>query len=263
MPTLPIRTATLSGASPAPPLASDRASRLLSACRRLPGHGRTGANTDGQIDGDSSRDAHGRRRRGRGTPAGFEVTESIDADAPPGRRRRSTTAAPTRRPSRASARPAPPLPRAKLVLLTGSTDVAVAGGRLARRRSTQRSPSSCPPPPLWTLVRHVVAENVFHAFARAAEPARCATQGRGPDRPRARDPAARRLRPVERPHRRAALGHRADGEVPPLQHVPQARRHQPHAGEPLRVRAAARRARRLAVAPPRAGVARSPCAPCS
>ena len=56
------------------------------------------------------------------------------------------------------------------------------------------------------------------------------------DRPRTGDPAARRAGLHQRPDRPRAVGHRADGQVPPLEHVPQARRRQPHRGQPLRAR---------------------------
>jgi hypothetical protein len=38
----------------------------------------------------------------------------------------------------------------------------------------------------------------------------------------------------QRPHRPRPLGDRADGQVPPVEHLPQAGRGQPHGGEPLR-----------------------------
>ena len=150
-------------------------------------------------------------------PPDAVVIDELDADAAALERIREARAA---------------APEAKLVLLTRSRDPqwledAAAAGIDAAVSKT------LPQAALWSLVRHVVAENVFHSFARAVEPS-AAGEGRGPDRAGARDPAARRLRPVERPHRRAALGHRADREVPPLQHDPQARGHEPHAGEPLR-----------------------------
>jgi hypothetical protein len=51
-----------------------------------------------------------------------------------------------------------------------------------------------------------------------------------PDAPRAGDPPARRRRALEREARTDAVGDRADGEVPPLERLPEARRRQPHRG---------------------------------
>ena len=47
------------------------------------------------------------------------------------------------------------------------------------------------------------------------------------------DSPARRRGPLELAAGAVALGHRADGEVPPVEHLPQAQRRQPHRGEPL------------------------------
>ena len=53
----------------------------------------------------------------------------------------------------------------------------------------------------------------------------------------ARDPAPDRARVHEPPHRGPPLGDRADGQVPPLQHLSQARREQPHGSDALRLHA--------------------------
>ena len=50
---------------------------------------------------------------------------------------------------------------------------------------------------------------------------------------RARDPAAGRRRALEQPARETPLGDGADGEVPSLQHLPEAGRGQPDRSEPL------------------------------
>ena len=77
------------------------------------------------------------------------------------------------------------------------------------------------PVALGTLLREISHNNVVHRYVRAprrrpggAVPAHGA---------RARDPAAGRRGPDERPDRPAAVGDGADRQVPPLQHVPQAR----------------------------------------
>ena len=53
------------------------------------------------------------------------------------------------------------------------------------------------------------------------------------DPARAGDPAARRGGGFQRPTRQDAVDHRADGEVPPVEHLPEARRLEPHRGGPL------------------------------
>ena len=51
--------------------------------------------------------------------------------------------------------------------------------------------------------------------------------------PRGRDPPSRRRRPLQLTAGPHALGHRADGEVPPLERLSQARGRQPHRGKPV------------------------------
>ena len=131
----------------------------------------------------------------------------------------------------------------KIVLLTASMDEqwlgkATAAGIDAAIRKTPQAVS------LGALVREVMAGNVYHAFAQPqakAEPA----QATGLTTARARDPPPRRRRRLEQHDRRPALDHRADGQVPPLQRLPQARRGQPDPGQPLRVPQRAHRARDL------------------
>ena len=91
------------------------------------------------------------------------------------------------------------------------------------------------PVALGTLLREITHGNVVHRFRskRAeTEAEECPLTDA-----RAGDPAARRRGADERQHRPRAVGHRADGEVPPLQHLPQARRGQPHRGQPVRLHA--------------------------
>ena len=77
---------------------------------------------------------------------------------------------------------------------------------------------------------------------------------RSPPRPRTRrakapglterervDPGGAREGEIERRDREGALGHPADGEVPPDQHLPQARRQEPDGGDEARLPAGARR----------------------
>jgi DNA-binding NarL/FixJ family response regulator len=95
---------------------------------------------------------------------GCELLEALDADAPPdaividGPAPDPVTLARIREARAAS-------PEAKLVLLTGSHDppwldaASLAGIDAAVSKDL-------PPAVLWALVRHVIAENVFHAFTR-------------------------------------------------------------------------------------------------
>ena len=110
-------------------------------------------------------------------PPGFVVMESIDAEAPPDvvvidEMDAGAAALQRIRDARRTA------PAAKLVLLTGGTDrqwledAALAGIDAAVSKAL-------PAASLWTLVRHVVAENVFHSFARTAEPALEAARAAG------------------------------------------------------------------------------------
>ena len=56
-------------------------------------------------------------------------------------------------------------------------------------------------------------------------------EGAGIDRARGRDPAGARPGPLERGDRQGAVGHPADGEVPPDEHLSQARRQEPNPGD--------------------------------
>src|SRR5207247_1687811 len=81
------------------------------------------------------------------------------------------------------------------------------------------------------------------------------------DAARDRDPAARLGGLLQRAGRADALGHRADGEVPPLEHLSEARRREPDRGEPLgtaaRLAASDAAGRRAGVAPKDTASARS------
>src|SRR5947208_786293 len=72
--------------------------------------------------------------------------------------------------------------------------------------------------------------------AREDRPTGC-RQSRRPDRPRDHDPQGARARPLQRGDRQGALGRAADGEVPPDEHLPEARRQEPHRGRAVRLRA--------------------------
>ena len=93
-------------------------------------------------------------------------------------------------------------------------------------------------PSLGTLIREIVARNIVTAPPAALADGKLPLAGRRrPHRSRARDPRPGVRRAHQRPHRPRAVGHRADGQVPPVEHLPQARRVEPHRGEPLRLHA--------------------------
>ena len=100
---------------------------------------------------------------------GFEVSGSIDADAPPDvvvidEIGADATTLERIRAARAAA------PGAKLVLLTGSQDPQWL--RAASHAGIDAAVSKqLPAAAVWALVRHVLAGNVFHAFTRTATPA--------------------------------------------------------------------------------------------
>ena len=94
------------------------------------------------------------------------------------------------------------------------------------------------PEDLASAVRQAFSHSVYLADGRTLAPAPVeASRGSGgragPDAARARDPSARGRGAFERPARPDALGDRADGQVPPVEHLQEARRREPHRGEPM------------------------------
>ena len=124
------------------------------------------------------------------------------------------------------------LPDAQTVLLTTEMDdewvaqAFEAGARTVISKSVH-------PVALGTLLREVAHGNIVH---RAAPPVPEHVDTVPAHAAGARDPAAGRRGADQRHDRPAALGDRADGQVPPVQHLSQARRDQPHRSEPIRVR---------------------------
>ena len=114
---------------------------------------------------------------------------------------------------------------------------------------------SAHPEDISLAARQAIHQSIHFAPGRAGTPHLAAVNSVRPaplddgselTQARARDPGARRGGELERHRRAEAVGHRADGEVPPLEHLPQARRFQPHGREPLGARP--RHARRGALA---------------
>jgi DNA-binding NarL/FixJ family response regulator len=114
------------------------------------------------------------------------------------------------------------LPDAKSLLLTLRKDAewtedAFAAGAHAVISKTVH------PVALGTLLREIAQGNVVQRFASRRTSAALASC-----------PLTDRELEILRPHRPRAVGDRADGQVPPVQHLPQARRGQPHRGDPVR-----------------------------
>ena len=91
------------------------------------------------------------------------------------------------------------------------------------------------PVSMGTLLREISQGHVVQRF-RTTRPAVSQEDCPLTDREKEILSAGRRglHQPADRPR---AVGDRADGQVPPLEHLPQARRRQPHRGDPLRLHA--------------------------
>ncbi len=125
-------------------------------------------------------------------------------------------------------------PNVKAVVLSGSEEPDVIEAAF-RRGAVGFIVKRIDPADLAAMIRQVVDGNVYYPLeARAA--------GHRGRRPRA-DPARGRhlegacRRPVQQADRPPVLALRADDQVPPHQHLPQARRRKPDGGRPPRLRA--------------------------
>ena len=88
------------------------------------------------------------------------------------------------------------------------------------------------PSDLPSTLRQVIGGTVFSTVGRHRELDPERREGRRAHRSRGRDPHRARERQVERRDREGAVGHAADGEVPPHQRLPQARRQEPRGRRP-------------------------------
>ena len=140
----------------------------------------------------------------------------------------------------------------------GGADRAAVGAARGRRRCASRSTrarwSACRRPCACRSLRRPTTSRCrcsrrlpAAAGALAPRPSRASARARArarddvpADRARAGDPARGGGGPYQRADRPSALGDRADGQVPPVEHLSQARRLQPHRGEPVRTHARAR-----------------------
>ena len=132
------------------------------------------------------------------------------------------------------------VPAAKIIALTAEPDAAWLGDAV-RAGADAAIAKTVQPTTLGLLVREIWAGTIHHAFAdRRAAGRRARDHGKLTPRELEilRLVAGGASNGADRP---PALGDRADGQVPPLERLPKARRRQPHGSEPLRPRARARR----------------------
>ena len=86
-----------------------------------------------------------------------------------------------------------------------------------------------------SAIRQAFEATVFQGFRVMSQPAQ-EVGSKQAGSPSARwSPQGRRARALESGDQQGVLGHRADGEVPPQQHLPQARRAEPDRGHAVRV----------------------------
>ena len=130
-------------------------------------------------------------------------------------------------------------PDVKVVVLSVSTDENVIQTVLKRGASAYIV-KSINPIDLPSALRQAIDGNGLQRD-RPARSRRQRGARRRPHRARDRDPHRPRARPLERGDRQGALGRGADGQVPPDEHLPQARRLEPHRGRAPRVPERARR----------------------
>ena len=142
--------------------------------------------------------------------------------------------------SPASTRSASGIPEIKVVMLSASTSPELVAAALRRGASAYLS-KSVDPTDLPSTLRQVVEGNVWSASGDRHRGSGRRRQGAGTDGPRDRHPAGAGARPLERRDREGALGDAADGEVPPDEHLPEARRQEPDPGDPDRPPARPRR----------------------
>ena len=108
---------------------------------------------------------------------------------------------------------------------TSHIDGALAAGAAAHVVKTAH------PDDVASAVRQAFDHSIYLAARPRRPPARAPRRARRAHPARARDPPTRRRRPLERLARSHTVGDRADGEVPPLEHLPEARGLEPHRGE--------------------------------
>ena len=120
--------------------------------------------------------------------------------------------------------------------VAGSDRAARCAGARARTSSKSVDPTDLP-----ATLRQAIGGNVFSAVGVPETSSSGGARAAGSDRTGDLDPQGARPGPLERPDRQGALGQPADGEVPPHERLPQARRQEPRRGAAYRVQARAGR----------------------
>ncbi len=145
-------------------------------------------------------------------------------------------------------------PKVKVVMLSASTTPDLIEEAL-RRGASAYVLKTVDPSDLPSTLRQVIGGTVFSTVGATEGSTSERREGSRPHRAGDRDPHRARERQVERRDREGALGHAADGEVPPDERLPQARRQEPRrrgaAGLPARPDPAPARRRVAPVLRPR------------
>ncbi len=123
-------------------------------------------------------------------------------------------------------------PDVKVVMLSASTSADLVEAALKRGASAYVV-KTVNPDDLPATLRQALEGNVHTAMGMDEE--RIRSEVARPHRARADHPRRPRARALERRDREGVLGRAADGQVPPDEHLPQARRQEPHRGDPPRV----------------------------
>ena len=129
-------------------------------------------------------------------------------------------------------------PDVKVVMLSASSNQELVESAL-RRGASAYVIKTVNPDDLPATLRQALEGNVHTAVGGEEGGAR-EREGPRSHGARAHDPRRARPRPLERRDREGVLGRAADREVPPDEHLPQARREEPHGGDAHRVPARAR-----------------------
>ena len=126
------------------------------------------------------------------------------------------------------------VPGLKTIVLADTADDAMLAAAFAAGTTVAISRSASPDD-LALAARQAFEPSIFLAHTERAAPAphSAGSARRSAHEAGARDPVPRRRGIHERPGRQAPVGDRADGQVPPLQHLPEARCGEPDRGQPL------------------------------
>ncbi len=125
-------------------------------------------------------------------------------------------------------------PEVKTVVLSGSDEPDVIEAAF-QRGAAAFILKRIDPVDLAPVIRQALDGNVFYPVE--TRPAAAETRELGPDDPRGGHPQGARRGALEQADRPPVLAVGADDQVPPHEHLPQARRRQPHGSRPSRLRA--------------------------